>query len=410
MRTVLTNGTVIDGTGREPMSGSTIVMEDGRIKSVSSEAYVEESGNGQARVFDLEGGYVLPGLWSVHTHFGQIFPDRERRVFTESPIETAIRAGRNCMDALRVGITGLRTTGERDFLDVAWKRAFEAGLFVGPRLFACGHVIIATGGHAHDWPMLVVEVDGPFEMRKAVRDQLKHGVDQIKLCVTGGVATAGEGMQESQMQLDEIRAATDVAHEKGKRVLVHAGGPEGVKRAIEGGVDCIEHGYYLDDEAISMMAENGTYFVPTLFVTQYPEFMRKSGMEEHQIAKASTAAEAHREGFQKALEAGVKIACGPDSSPIAEHTLVEIELLVKSGMTEMQAIRAATETCAELCEVEDQVGTVEEGKLADIIVLGANPLDDISNVRQLKLVFKEGNLVETEPPEGLREFWEIFWG
>jgi imidazolonepropionase-like amidohydrolase len=216
-------------------------------------------------------------------------------------------------------------------------------------------------------------------------------------------------MQESQLSLDEIQAATEVAHQKGKRVCVHAGGPGGIKTAIRGGVECIEHGYYLDDEAIEMMAEKGTFYVPTLFVTQYEEFMRKSGMFEYQIEKAKGAAEAHREGFQKALEAGVKLTCGADSSPIGEHTLVEIEQLVKAGMTEMEALMAATRTSADLCGVADQLGTVEVGKLADLIAVSANPLEDISNLRKLKLVLKGGKLVETKEPEGLADFWELFY-
>jgi imidazolonepropionase-like amidohydrolase len=216
-------------------------------------------------------------------------------------------------------------------------------------------------------------------------------------------------MEESQLTLDEIQAATEVAHQKGRRVCVHAGGAAGIKTSIRGGVDCIEHGYYLDDEAIEMMAENGTYYVPTMFVTQYKEFMRRSGMKEYQIEKAAGAAQAHRAGFQKCIEAGVKIACGADSSPIGEHTLVEIEMLAASGMTPMQALIAATHTSADLCGMGDTLGTVEVGKLADLVVLDASPLDEISNVRKLKMVMKDGHLVETRQPEGLADFWELFF-
>jgi imidazolonepropionase-like amidohydrolase len=254
-----------------------------------------------------------------------------------------------------------------------------------------------------------MEVDGPFEMRKAVREQLKHGVDQIKICITGGVATAGEGMRESQLFLDEVKAATETAHQKGKRVCAHAGGPEGVKTAIRGGVDCIEHGYYLDDEAIELMVEHKTFFVPTMCVTQDEEFMRKSRMADFQIEKARGAAEAHREGFQKALQAGVRIACGGDSSPIDEITLDEIEELVNAGMTEMQAIIAATKTSADLCGVGEQLGTIEVGKLADLVAVPENPLDDITALRRVSLVLKDGNLVDTQRPEGSADFWSLFF-
>jgi imidazolonepropionase-like amidohydrolase len=405
MRTILDNVTVVAGTGAEPVPNMSIVISNGRIEQVAA---ANARAGGDDRVLDLAGCHVLPGLWAVHTHLGAIFPDAKNLTLRESTADRTIRAGRNSLDALRAGFTSLRVVGERDGIDEAWKRAFAMGLMVGPNVFTCGNAIIATGGHGHDSPG-VIEVDGPHEARKAVRSQLKRGVDQIKLMTTGGVATAGEGMQESQMFLDEIEAATAAAHQKGKRVCVHAGGPEGVKDAIRGGVDCIEHGYYLDDEAIDMMVEHGTYWVPTLFVTQHEEFMRRSGMHTYQIEKASGAKRAHREGFQKALAAGVKIACGADSSPIDENTRVEIEQLVACGMTPLQAITAATRTSAELCQADDRSGTIEAGKVADLVVLDADPIADISNIRHVRHVFSAGRLVETAIPEGQSDFWDLYF-
>jgi len=409
MKTVLTNCTVIDCTGQEPMQDTTVVIEGEKIAELKPGiVYQPVEGEGQVRVFDLQGGYVLPGLWSCHAHLGSIFPDPKNLRATESVADNCIRCGRNAIDALRVGITGIRSVADRDYVDIAWKRAFNAGVMVGPRLFCSGMGVIITGGHGWTSPG-TVEVDGPYEVRKAVREQLKRGADQIKLMITGGVATSGESMTECQFLLDEIRAATEVAHEKGKRVGVHCGSYGGAKRAIQGGVDVIHHGYYLDDEVIEMMAEHGTWYVPTMFVTQYEEFMIKSGMKPFQLEKARGAAKAHREGFQKALKAGVKMCAGADSSPIAEFTLVDIEQLVKCGMTEMQALMAATRNAAELNDVVDQLGTVEVGKLADLIVLSADPLDNISNIRELKMVMKGGHVVDTSPQEGLADFWELFF-
>jgi imidazolonepropionase-like amidohydrolase len=208
--------------------------------------------------------------------------------------------------------------------------------------------------------------------------------------------------------MDEILAATEVAHQKGKRVCVHAWGTEGVKTAIRGGVDTVEHGL-LDDEAVEMMVENGVFYVPTLNGTQDVEHILGSGLPDFMVEKALGAAKAHLEGFQKALKAGVKIACGADTSPVADYTLSEIEHLNKAGMTEMETLVAATRTSANLCGVEDRLGTVEVGKLADLIVLSANPLDDISNVRKLKMVLKGGNLVDISPQEGQADFWELFY-
>jgi imidazolonepropionase-like amidohydrolase len=191
-------------------------------------------------------------------------------------------------------------------------------------------------------------------------------------------------------------------------------------------VDCIEHGYYLDDEAIEMMVENDVFYVPTLVCNLDEEFLRESGMLEMAPGDANRAlegrilvakaegvtpeyAKAHREGFQKALKAGVKIACGGDSNPVGEFALLEIEHLVRAGMTEMEALIAATRTCADLCGVVDRLGTVEVGKLADLIAVSANPMEDISNIRKLKLVLKGGKLVETKEPEGLADLWELLF-
>jgi imidazolonepropionase-like amidohydrolase len=410
MKTILTHCTVIDCTGQPPMKDTTVVIEGDKISRLLPGTYNRVAGEEEARVFDLEGGYLLPGLWNVHTHLGELLPELEHLESSESAIDRAIRCGRNAMDALRFGITSIRVVEERDFIDVAWKRAFAAGVFVGPRVFACGENV----SHSN----------GPYEMRKAVRRNLKHGVDQIKLCITGGVATEEESLQESQLLLDEVKAATEVAHQKGKRVGAYAGGPA-IKLAIQGGVDCIEHGYFLDDEAIGMMLDNDVFYVPTINMTQDEEFLRESGMADMDLGDAHLAlerrvllakaegetreaAKGHREGFQKALKAGVKIACGGDISPIGEFGLLEIEHLVRAGMTEMEALIAATRTGAELCGVVDRLGTVEVGKLADLIVLSADPLDNISNIRQLKLVLKCGKLVETRVPEGLADFWDLY--
>jgi imidazolonepropionase-like amidohydrolase len=403
----------------------TVVVEGEKIAHLKPGEYRQAAGEGE-RVLDLEGGYVLPGLWNVHTHLSVLWPDPKHLQSSESAIDRAIRAGRNCMDALRAGVTGIRVVGERDFIDVAWKRAFDAGVFVGPRLFVCGRSISATGGHgdlAFDDPS--GRVDGPYEMRKAVRERLKHGVDQIKVCVSGGHAEVIFGAEadeqaygQSQLFPDEIQAATEVARQKGKRVCVHGGG-EAMKVAIRAGVDCIEHGYFMDDETVEMMVENDVFYDPTLVCNEDEQFMlERGGMDKFPPGRVLVAknervtpeyAKAHVEGFQKALKAGVKIVCGAEPSPVAEFTLLEIEHLVRAGMTEMEALIAATRTCADLCGVVDRLGTVEVGKLADLIVLSADPLENISNIRRLDLVLKGGKLVETREPEGLVDWFELYF-
>lgn len=427
MKTVLANCTIIDCTGSPPMKDVTVVIEGNRILALKPGPYRERNQVSDVRVLDLEGGYLLPGLWNVHVHLGDIFPDPKHLTSSEAMIERAIRAGRNAMDALRVGVTGIRTVGEPGNIDVAWKQAFDDNVFIGPRLFVCGKAISITGGHGYTGG-LNAEVDGPYEVRKAVREQLKRGADQIKLMVTGGHAEIIEGTgtyRESQLLMDELEAATEVAHQKGKRVCAHAGNP-GMKMAIQAGVDCIEHGYHLDDEAIEMIVENDLFYVPTLVCNLDEEWLRATGMIDLDpvdsdtrlagrvlVAKSEKVTpeyvEAHREGFQKALKSGVKIACGGDSNPVGDFALLEIEHLVRAGMGEMEALVAATRTCADLCGVVDRLGTVEVGKLADLIVLSEDPLQNISNIRELKLVLKGGQLVNTEEPEGSKDLCELLF-
>jgi imidazolonepropionase-like amidohydrolase len=425
VKTILTNCTVIDCTGKAPMKDTTVVIEGDKIVQLKPGTHQQPPGEGE-RVFDLEGGYVLPGLWNCHVHLGVLWPDIKHTEAGESAVACAIRAGRDAIDALRVGVTGLRAVGQRDYIDVAWRDAFDAGLFVGPRIIACGPSISATGGHGdlgHDDP--AGRADGPYEMRKAVRERLKRGVDQIKLCVSGGhaevifgAAADEKAYLQPQLFLDEIQAATDVAHQKGKRVCVHGGG-EATKLAIRAGVDCVEHGYYMDDETIELMLEHDVYYDPTLVCNSDEQVMLDGGgldkfhkgrvlvIEYEKVSPEYS--QIHKEGVQKAYEAGVKIVTGGDSSPAGLFTLWELENLVWAGMTEMDALIAATRTSADLCGVVDRLGTVEEGKLADLIVLSADPLENIRSIHRLKHVFKGGNLVETDEPEGLGDYWELFF-
>lgn len=417
MKTILSNCTVIPCTGAPPLADSTVTVEGNRISAVGEGAFVPPAGitpgtglqpvalPDGSRWIDLAGGYLLPGMWDVHAHMGDLIPDPHNYLETEALTDYTIRAGRNAMDALRAGVTGVRCVGEDGFVDVAWKRAFDKGVMQGPRLTVCTRGISITGGHGHG-TLGALEVDGPWEMRKAVRQNLKFGADQIKLMVTGGIMTEGETMEESQFTPEEIEAATEVAHAKDKRVAVHTWGLGGVKTALRGGADTIEHGF-LDDEAVDMILERDAFYVPTISCTQDDEWI--DSLPDFQIKKARGAAAQHRESLRKAMRAGVKIACGSDSSPIAEFNKRELECMVKVGMSEMDALIAATRTSADLCELADDLGTIEVGKLADLAVLGSDPLADISAVRDVRLVMKDGRLVNLGPNEGVEDFFDLYF-
>jgi len=254
-----------------------------------------------------------------------------------------------------------------------------------------GHA--ATGRIASVYVQDFIEADGPDEIRKAARHCIKMGVDWIKLFITGGIAGSRESMYEIQMSYEEIKAACEVAHNKGLKVCAHTGCSEAAKMGVRAGLDCIEHGYELDKEACELMAEYGVYYCPTLSVTQDEAYMRRWEWPEYSIQRALAGAELHQRSFETALKAGVKIVNGADLNPIADTAVPEIEWVVNAGLSPTQALVASTRHAAEICGVAESLGTVEVGKLADLIAVEENPLENISALRNVKLVLKEGEIV-----------------
>lgn len=413
--TVLTNCNLIEGTGKPLMKNMTVVIEGNIIKEIKRGIYQQPPGEKNVRVFDLEGGYILPGLWNMHVHLSDLLPDVDNILGREPVLPAAIRAGRNAMDALKRGFTGLRMVGERDYIDIAWRDAFDAGVFVGPRIYASGKVVTPTEGNPSEpgWPVEIY-ADGPGEIRKAVLENIKRGIDLVKIFAP-------------PLQEDEMATIIRLAHSQGLKVTAHAGG-KSAHRAVVAGVDCIEHGTMISDETIQLMAEKGVFLCPTVVCNLSEEYIRE---RENRLAKlgfsddkgvvegrtlvayaderSPKVAARHREIIVKAANAGVKILSGSDSNPLGELGLLEIEQLVLSGLTKMQAVIAATRNCAEMCSVLDKLGTVEEGKFADLIVVEENPLENISNLRKLKMVFKDGKPVNLTKDEGQTSFWELYF-
>jgi len=396
VKSVLTNATVIDCVNPRPVPGASVTVENGRIVEVLDASRSPDTR--QAEVIDLGGAYLLPGLWDVHIH-----PDYLASTGASIAEQTAI-FGHRMMEALtESGVIGLRCAGSAHFMDVAWKRAFDAGQYVGPRLFASGHFLTTTGGHfltsGH-----ARECDGPYGFVRAIREQIKNGVDHIKLNLTGGImGPAWDRHWQSFLLDDELEAAFAICRKRGFPVMAHAASPEAVQAAARLGAHSVEHGYIMDAESVESLRANGTWYVPTLAIShltpdQASDPWEKRWVAERNIAsalchRADLAAGTHRACFQQALAAGVKMALGSDIRPLKDAALLELGLWVKAGATPWQALQAATRHAAELCGVGEDLGTIEPGKLADLIVVAADPLDDITNLRRLLLVLKGGRIV-----------------
>jgi imidazolonepropionase-like amidohydrolase len=396
MRTLLTNATLINCVHPTAIPRTAVLIEDGRIREIRIDGSSPEAGD--ARLIDLEGAYLMPGLWDVHIHPDYFLPH-------EMPLADQVTLfGHRLMAALsESGITGLRCAGAHHYMDVAWKRAFDSGQYVGPRLFASGHFLTTTAGHfltsGH-----ALEVDGPYGFVKAIREQIKNGVDHIKLNLSGGIlGPAWDLHRHSFLLQDELRAAFEICHLREFKVMAHATNPEAVKNAIRLGAHSVEHGYILDDECIELFLKHDTWYVPTLAISHLtPEqadndfeqrWVRQRNMAHALCCRADAASDVHRDGFTKALKAGVKMALGSDIRPLKDAALLELGLWVRDGATPWQALVAATRNGAAICGVGHELGTIEVGKLADLIVVDGNPLEDIQNVRKLKLVLKEGVVV-----------------
>ncbi|MFQ5875414.1 MAG: amidohydrolase family protein, partial [Dehalococcoidia bacterium] len=326
MKIVITNCHLIDGVSDEPRPDASIVIEDGRITQVASGGEKVETGG--AQVIDGQGGWLLPGLWDVHVHL--MFPDQP----PDELSDRVIKYGLNAIEGLRDGgVTGIRSAGVENWIDVAWKQAFDSGEYVGPRIFASGYFLTTTGGHCIRWPFSK-QCDGADEFVRAVREQIKNGADHIKLNLSGGImGPSWDRHWHSFFLQEELEAAFQVCRDRGMRVMSHAANPQSVRDAIRLGTWSIEHGYIMDDECIQMMLDRNVIYVPTLGITHITPRQAANGwerdyLEEKQIPgemleRADAAAEEHKLWFQTALEAGVKMALGSDLGPVKEAVHLE---------------------------------------------------------------------------------------
>jgi imidazolonepropionase-like amidohydrolase len=400
--TALVNCTLIEGTGSEPIENAAIVVDGDRIITCGPSARVVPAA--PERTIDLEGMTVFPGLINLHVHYGLVLPGAMQAKYRdETPTGLAYRVAFNARDALYAGITTTRSVGERHGIDFSLRAAIEAGQVPGPRVFAGGAALAITGGHGVRQLGPAVECDGPYAFRKAARAQLKQGADHVKIMISGGISGQFESIASSQLARDEVEAVVQVAHNAGKRVCAHSGGAPAMQQAIEAGVDCLEHGYFLTEEVADLMVDRGTFLVPTICVSRAEDYLRRIGASEWEIHKGREASERHWSAFQTAIRHGVKIGMGTDMLPGEQNegtvaTYREMELMAEAGMSPMQVLIAATRSGAEIVNASDRLGTLEPGKLADIVGCDGNPALNIRDLRRTRFVMKGGAVVRHDDP------------
>ncbi len=403
----ITNGTCIDGTGQEAQTGVTVLVDGGLISAIGKDVPIPDN----ATVIDATGKSVLPGLIDTHVHFITEYPDTLRDLLTPPTLAILLMLPR-MRATLDAGVTTVRDAGGAP---AGVKMAIERGIVTGPRMQVSISILSQTGGHGDSFYPCCTDLgfgaklydvpngvcDGIEEVRKTTREVLRAGADWIKLATTGGVLSTADATTSSQFTLEEIETAVYEAAAQEKRCMAHAQGTQGIKNALRAGVASIEHGIYLDNEAIDLMLELDAYLVPTLvapldviaFSKDHPDLLPPM-----MAAKAYDVVETHQQSFRKAVEAGVKIAMGTDAGVgIHGGNGRELDLMVQHGMTPMQAIQASTLHAARLLHLDKVLGTLEQGKLADLIIVDGDVLDNIKRIADpanVQLVLKGGEPVK----------------
>ena len=390
MVTVLKNGTLIDGSGQNPIPNAVVVIKGDKIEAVGPLAEFDLTAfdGPDHKVIDLGGKVIMPGLINCHEHLDERWGVGPYQVRAMEPLtRKLLRAVRNALLALQEGTTTIRDTGGKEGLGLALKKEIAEGLILGPRIVTCGEPIGMTGGHGWE---IQIEADGPDEVRKATRKLLKAGADFIKLMASGGYIEQSKDQPWSpQLDEAEMRAAFVEAKKAGKKTTVHAHPPVAIKAAIAAGVDCIEHGGLMDRETAELMARKGIFLVPTLAESWV---MAEQGLELGRpvwLVEASRKHMGKSQTLKLAVQAGVKMAVGTD---VAASMAKEMELMQEGGLGAMEVLVAATRNGAELCDILDETGTIEVGKSADVIVIDGNPLKDMRDMCKVDLVFKQGQM------------------
>lgn len=400
-------GHLFDSVSGKMRDHVTLVVAKDRIQALEPGDFKIPAG---AKVIDLSADYVLPGLIDCHTHLGAR-ADRYNEVdaFVDTPFDSAIAGVVNANKTLQAGFTSVRDVGSLPFLAVDLRNNINAGFIPGPRIVASGPPISITGGHGdlnNFSPQTSVSMfpakndfqiaDGPDEVRRVVREQVKYSVDVIKILASGGVLSKGDQPGAPQYTLEELKVAADTAHQAGRKIAAHAHGAQSIKWAIEAGIDSIEHASLVDDEGIRLAKEHGTYFVMDIYDDDYIlNVGPKIGMSQELLNKERALGQTQRNNFRKAHAAGVKMAFGTDAGvyPHGDNAK-QFHYMVMYGMTPTEAIQAATVSAADLIGRSNDVGQLTPGHFADLVAVTANPLDHIEVLEHVDTVVKGGVMVK----------------
>ena len=403
--TVIYSSNYLDVINEIQVKNTSITITNNKITDISRGFIKVDKAD---ELIDLRGFILLPGLMDMHVHFGGEYQSKAKRPIKVERETEAILATQHAYKTLKVGFTTVRQVGDSGMVAISLRDAINSNQIVGPRMFTSGKSIATTGGHAdptngmssdsYEYPTAEDGViNGPYDAYTAVRQRYKDGADGIKLTVTGGVLSVAKSGDNPQFTLEEVDAVVKAAKDYGMWVAVHAHGPQGMKRAVLAGVDSVEHGTFMTEEIMDLMISNGTYYVPTISAGEFVAAKSKIDNYFPEIVRPKAASVGPQIGatFKKAHERGVKIAFGTDAGVQPHGTNSdEFVYMVQYGMSPMKAIKSATINTAMLLGINDDLGSIDIGKTADIIAVKGNPILDIENIKNIRFVMKEGKKVD----------------
>ena len=404
-KTIIYSSDYIDVNTGKVISNKSITVDKGKIVSIDI-GFIKITSND--KLIDLRGYTLMPGLMDMHVHFGQEYRSKSERPVKIERETSAILANKHALTTLKSGFTTVRQVGDSGLIAISLRNLINSGEVVGPRIFTSGKSIATTGGHAdptngkdsdsYEYPVAEDGViNGPYDAYTAVRQRYKDGADGIKLTVTGGVLSVAKSGDNPQFTEEEVIAVVNAAKDYGMWVAVHAHGSEGMKRAVIAGVNSVEHGTFMTEEVMDLMVNKGTYYVPTISAGEFVAEKAKINNYFPEIVRPKAASVGPQIGntFNKAYRRGVKIAFGTDAGVQPHGTnWKEFVYMVKFGMPPMETIQSATINTAKLLKIDSILGSIEVGKMADIIAIDGNPIEDINTMENVVFVMKEGELID----------------